>query len=259
MWVRDPHRLHHSFHWHTSFHTSPTNTTPCSHCTTRKRTTLLKISNAGKQTPATPSTPSTSPPSTSNPSTPSLLPQAHAALLLADLSSLVTNIHVQHARYAEMDVANATDLIQSMKDCPALTATETEALDRPVLDADWRRIKGTITEPVEYFHRLRGGSGASTAAAWGKATTVIDAAAVTVFSYIWNYNSYERLRANDVKQKGRLREEIRLEKHSKIMIGTRLVKEGGRARLSGTRTILSGGGGLLSISRVRYGSISLST
>ena len=108
-----------------------------------------------------------------------------------------------------------------MKDCPALTATETEALDRPVLDADWRRIKGTIAERVEYFHRLGGGSGASTGAAWGKATTVIDASAADVFSYVWNYNSYERLRAHDVKQKGRLREEIVLENHSKIMVGTR--------------------------------------
>ena len=134
-----------------------------------------------------------------------LLPHAHATALLADLSSLVTNCHRNYARYAEIDAASANALITSMATAPDLTPTETDALDRPVVDADWRRIKGTVQEPVAYFQRLT-----DTAAAWGKAECVVDASAASVFGYLWNYNSYERLRQHEVKEKGLLHEELQV-------------------------------------------------
>jgi len=73
------------------------------------------------------------------------------------------------------------------------------------VDDEWRRIKGTVLSPVAYFQR-----GADTAAAWGKAEGIVDASAQDVFGFVWNFNSFERLQQHEVKEKGRLREELQV-------------------------------------------------
>ena len=171
-------------------------------------------------------------------STPSpFLPLSHANALLADLSSLVTNIHLNHARYSEIDIANAQLLVSGLATAPDLTNKESEALERikrQVLDKDWRRISGTVAAPVAYYQKLSNpnsnvtgggdeagdehGDEASSGAAWGKATAIIDTSADSVFSYLWNYNSYERRIEHELKEKGMLHEEVPLSVHSKIYI-----------------------------------------
>ena len=157
-----------------------------------------------------------------------LLPPAHATVLLTDISSIVANCHRRFARYTEMDAANAHDLVQAMASAPAFTLAETEALEWPILDEKWRRIPGTVSSPVEYFQIISEVSsvGASTCAtaggaAWGKATCIVDASAVSVFSYLWAYCSYERLLQHEQEAKGMLHVEREVSTHSKIMISNR--------------------------------------
>jgi len=139
---------------------------------------------------------------------------------LSDLSSLVVNLHILYAKYAAVDAANAQALIESMATAPDLTKTECEALERRVVDDGWRRISGTVAEPVEYFQRISDSAGGATAAAWGKATAIIDTAAPNVLGYLWFYNSYERLLKLKTKQeKELLRSERVVDAHSKIMLG----------------------------------------
>ena len=54
----------------------------------------------------------------------------------------------------------------------------------------FRRIKGTIREPVSYFQKMESTGGA----AWGKASTPIDASAARVFAEVWLLNSYSAKR-----------------------------------------------------------------
>ena len=154
-----------------------------------------------------------------SPNHPHILPHAHAKALLNSLSILVETCHRRYARYAEMDSLNAQSLLQSLATAPPLTPPESSALATPVGDSDWRRIRNTIQEPVDYFQRL---SESDTATAWGKATAVVDSSAAEVFSYLWNYCSYERVIDHDIYEKGRLRHEITLAPHSKLMLAAKV-------------------------------------
>ena len=86
-----------------------------------------------------------------------LLSPAHATLLLTSLSSsLVSTCHSTYARYSQLDAANALALITSMPTCPALTSAETEMISHHSVPPEdsWRRIKGTVAEPVAYFQSV---------------------------------------------------------------------------------------------------------
>ena len=111
-----------------------------------------------------------------------ILPHTHAVAILNDLSSVVVNCHKRYARYAEIDLLNANSLFNSIPTAPSLTTKENDMVDRhthmTATVADWRRMKGTVNEPVEYFQSMG-------EAAWGKATTTVDASSKTVFSYLY--------------------------------------------------------------------------
>ena len=86
-----------------------------------------------------------------------LLSPAHATLLLTSLSSsLVSTCHSTYARYSQLDAAHALALITSMPKCPALTSAETEMIAHHSVPPEdsWRRIKGTVAEPVAYFQSV---------------------------------------------------------------------------------------------------------
>ena len=71
------------------------------------------------------------------------------------------------------------------------------ATSRPSIGAEpsglattrWRRIPGTVRDPVSFHQKM----GASQGNSWGKATTQIDASAGYVFAYLWNLNANERV------------------------------------------------------------------
>jgi hypothetical protein len=87
-------------------------------------------------------------------------------------------------------------------------------------EQDWKRIRGTVQEPVEYFQVLAKGksmlssigrSKSSVGAnsddevegAWGKATAIIDVSADHCLAFFWHHMSYEG-NSNFEKKNGRL-------------------------------------------------------
>jgi hypothetical protein len=102
--------------------------------------------------------------------------------ILADLLTLVTNLHKRFARYDEIDSAKHDDFVESLDFYSVPTRNENLAIDRALQHAEgkpWKVIPGTIREPVSYHQAIADDS------AWGKAEGVVDAAAERVLAWMW--------------------------------------------------------------------------
>ena len=144
----------------------------------------------------------------------SLLPAATRAKILDHLHRLLLpELHRRFAHYDEMDAALYADFVASiptvspLQPCEASLITTSLTYDDQNIDPKhmfhlpmssrialkkssklWLTIPNTIAEPLSFSQKID-----SDSTAWGKAVATIDASAVTVFSYIWNQQSYEHI------------------------------------------------------------------
>jgi hypothetical protein len=159
-------------------------------------------------------------------------------VLLDDLLSVLPKLFSLYDRSAEVDEAIHETLANFFRTtATAASEEENELIDEVVgyEEQDWRRIRGTVLEPVEYFQVLTKGKlrladmgkaitkmGKTTAnvdtaaksstganpddsveGAWGKATANIDISADRCLAYLWHHMSYEGI-AGFEKKNGRL-------------------------------------------------------
>jgi hypothetical protein len=146
-----------------------------------------------------------------------------ARVLLDDFLLLVPKLFSLYDRSPEIDEAVRKGLAEYFMTTPTVASEEENELINEVLgyeEQDWKRIHGTVQEPVEYFQVLAKGksvlsnfgrSKSSVGAdsddevegAWGKATTNIDVSADRCLAYLWHHMSYEN-NADFEKNNGRL-------------------------------------------------------
>ena len=130
--------------------------------------------------------------------------KAHEHLL-----SLVPILHARFARYDEVDQAQIEEFEEQVKRPPPIQPHEDTLItasvgaDDAALDEErlavlremnpdatlagaacWKRIAGTVREPVSYFQKT------SSNANWGKARATIDAPAARVLAYMFCQDSY---------------------------------------------------------------------
>ncbi|GMI25387.1 hypothetical protein TeGR_g1751, partial [Tetraparma gracilis] len=122
-----------------------------------------------------------------------------ALLLLDDLLSLVAVLFSTYQRCSEIDTLVLAELATRFRaSTTAPTVAEKALIDKSLAneDHDWARLKGTVTEPVEYFQAL-----ADDNARWGRAEANVDASAEDLVAWVWHSGSYGRL-AYHVKEDG---------------------------------------------------------
>ncbi|GMI25032.1 hypothetical protein TeGR_g8761 [Tetraparma gracilis] len=119
--------------------------------------------------------------------------EAHA--LLDNLLQLLPALFAMFNRSGEVDEAVLGQLTERF-----LTASTQPSADEAALldkaraynDKAWKRLKGSVWEPVEKWRASAGET-----SAWGKAVGSVDAAAARVLAYLWYYESYERKNKNN--------------------------------------------------------------
>ncbi|GMI32157.1 hypothetical protein TeGR_g11317, partial [Tetraparma gracilis] len=122
-----------------------------------------------------------------------------ALLLLDDLLSLVAVLFSTYQRCSEIDTLVLVELAARFRaSTTAPTVAEKALIDKSVAyeNQDWTRLKGTVTEPVEFFQAL-----ADDNARWGRAEANVDASAEDLVAWVWHSGSYDRL-AYHVKEDG---------------------------------------------------------
>ncbi|GMI24686.1 hypothetical protein TeGR_g7490, partial [Tetraparma gracilis] len=113
-----------------------------------------------------------------------------AHVLLDDLLLLLPALFAMFERSAAVDEAvlgQLTERFQTASTEPS--ADEAALLDkaRAYNDKVWKRLKGSVRDPVEKWRASVGEK-----SAWGKAVGSVDAAAARVLAYLWYFESYER-------------------------------------------------------------------
>ena len=125
-----------------------------------------------------------------------------ATKILDHLLNLVPALHAKYARHDEVDAALYAHFESTIPIAPPIQPHESNLVDTSLLfDANeqlhkFKRMKGTITSPVDYFQKIEGDAGV-----WGKAVATIDTSHTHVFSYLWNQHSHENT-ARNVAQEG---------------------------------------------------------
>jgi len=118
-----------------------------------------------------------------------------AAAILSHITHAARSLHSQYARYAAVDAASFSNFeLVTLPNAAPITPHEDALVTRSLLFDDsttraFRRIKGTVREPVSYFEKIEG-----TAGAWGKAVATVDVSAVRLFAENWLLDSYEAAR-----------------------------------------------------------------
>jgi len=99
-------------------------------------------------------------------------------------------VALTHARFARRYARFETAIPNS----PPIQPHESDLIatsllfDEQSTNNQFKRIKGTIASSVAYFQKLD-----SDSSAWGKAVAAVDASHTHVFSYLWNWHSYEHM------------------------------------------------------------------
>jgi len=147
---------------------------------------------------------------------------------LTHLSTSLPTLQKTYARNAQVDAALHAATIALMPHAPPLTPLETSMIAE-VLNLDsqtdavhWTRIPNTIPSPIQYFQKSAGtidGDAATAATAHiGKAVALIDAGVAQVFSWLWCFESHERVQAYYDKVGDELRfEELVKDCRSKVI------------------------------------------
>ncbi|GMI35149.1 hypothetical protein TeGR_g2654, partial [Tetraparma gracilis] len=132
-----------------------------------------------------------------------VLSYEHANELLDSFLNLVPVLFAHYDKSSEVDMAE----LERLSDFFETTTTEPTRNEAAVLnealafdEKPWRRIAGTVREPVEYFQAK-----ATEGSAWGKAFTTVDASAISVVSWLWHFMSYERVDAHKRDMGDRMR------------------------------------------------------
>jgi hypothetical protein len=133
-----------------------------------------------------------------------------ARVLLDDFLQLLPTLFSLFDRSAEVDEAVHKALANYFKTTSTVASEEEDELINEVVEyeeQDWKRIPGTVQEPVEYFQVLAKGksmlskigrskssadadSDGEVEGAWGKATTNIDISADRCLAYFWHHMNY---------------------------------------------------------------------
>ena len=115
-----------------------------------------------------------------------------AAAILSHVTNAVLSLHNRYARYEAVDKAmyDACERV-TIPNAPPIQPHENNLIVQSlsydeINQNQFKRIKGTVREPVEYFQMIESDKGV-----WRKAVATVDASAARVFADRWCRNTYE--------------------------------------------------------------------